>query len=135
MANRRPDCSRVGGLEGSFPSGLSNPQGITSHGGALYVVDGGNAIVNYGGLTTRLLQGRRSGRLVPIRSLAPSGITSHGGSLYVLERLGLWRLDDPTVRGRRSLKAHYPSGRVVGPHWHHVVGPVALRGGQRRIMG
>ena len=101
-------------LEGSFPSGLGNPQGVTSHGGALYVVDkGGEELWRIDDPTapgSAVLEGS-----FPSGLTFPEGITSHGGALYVVDDVGdeLWRIDDPTAPGSAVLEGSFPSGLVT----------------------
>ena len=94
-------------LEGSFPSGLGGPAGITSQGGSLYVVDfSGDELWRIDDPTSpgsAVLEGS-----FPSGIMNLAGITSQGGSLYVVDDTGdeLWRIDDPTNPGvRRSWKA------------------------------
>ena len=97
--------------EGSFPSGLSNPTGITSHSGSLYVVD------NLGDDLWRIDDPTAPGSAVlqgsfPSGLSNPNGITSHSGSLYVVDNSGdeLWRIDDPTSPGSAVDEGSFPSG-------------------------
>ena len=101
-------------LEGSFPSGLSNPRGITSHGGALYVVDDGSPdeLWRIDDATTpsgAVLEGS-----FPSGLQTPQGITSHAGALYVVnERIPeaqLWRIDNATTPSGAVLEGSFPTG-------------------------
>ena len=98
-------------LEGTFPSGLDFPRGITSHGGALYVADsGGDELWRIGDPTapgSAVLEGP-----FPSGITTPDGITSHGAVLYVVDLDGdeLWRIGDPTAPGSAVLEGTFPSG-------------------------
>ena len=102
-------------LEGSFPSGLTNPTGITSHGGSLYVVDStGDELWRIDDPTapgSAVLEGS-----FPSGLTLPQGITSHGGSLYVVD----------SGASRRIMADRRPDGSGIGgpgrqlsvrPHW------------------
>ena len=99
-------------LQGSFPSGLPNPRGITSHDGSLYVVDSADddlwRIDDPTSPGSAVLEGS-----FPSGLTNPQGITSQGGSLYVVD-IGtpdqLWRIDDPTAPGSAVLEGSFPSG-------------------------
>ena len=125
MEDRRSDFTGVGGRRGrSFPSGLTVPTGITSHGGALYVVDDGTGTANE---LWRIDDPTSPGSAVDVGDhfhpglTVPTGITSHGGALYVVDDGTvdeLWRIDDPTAPG--SAVEGAISIRARGPERHHV---------------
>ena len=99
-------------LQGTFPSGLGQPLGITSQGGALYVVDSGSPdelwrVDDPTSPGSAVLEGS-----FPSGLARPEGITSQGGSLYVVDVVGreLWRVDDPTSPGSAVLEGSFPSG-------------------------
>ena len=131
---RIDDPTAPGGavLEGSFPSGLSGPRGITSHGGALYVADGNGELWRIGDPTNP--GGATNAGSFPSGLTSPQGITSHGGALYVVNARSLpgldrlWRIDDPTAPGRGCPGRLIPL-RPHGPERHHVSRRGALRGG------
>ena len=114
---RQSDPSVPGGayLVGAFPSGLSHSTGITSHGGALYIVDdSGDELWLLSDPSTpsgAILQGA-----FPSGIFAPKGITSHGGALYIVNRTGssspaeLWLLSDPSTPSGAILQGAFPSG-------------------------
>ena len=114
---RQDDPTNPGGavLVGLFPSGLDTPVGMTSHGGALFIVDlGGNQLWRQDDPTNppgAVLVGA-----FPSGLSAPSGITSHGGALFIVnrgpgvQRGELWRLDDPTNPGGAVEVGEFPAG-------------------------
>ena len=99
-------------LVGAFPSALDNPNGIASHGGALYIVDSSSprrlwrlndlsdpsSATNLGSFPSDLNN--------------PSGIASHGGALYIVSRSSadrLWRLNDLSDPSSATNLGSFPS--------------------------
>ena len=120
-------------LQGNFPSGLPAPRGITSHGGAVYVVDAG--VVDE---LWRCADPTSPGTCVsqgnfPAGLAEPRGITSHGGAVYVVDVIPaeLWRCTDPTSPGSCTQPGQLPV-RIGYPARHHVVWRGPLRGGSSR---
>ena len=102
----------VATLQGSFPSGLSNPQGITSHAGAVYVVDIGTPDELWRCASPLSPGACVSQGKFPSGLGTPAGITSHAGAVYVVDDGGeeLWRCADPTSPGTCALQGSFPSG-------------------------
>ena len=110
---RMSDPSNPGGATnlGSFPNGLQTPQGITSQGGALYIVD------DNGDELWRMSDPTNPGGATNLGSFpsglqTPQGITSQGGALYIVDGNGdeLWRMSDPTNPGGATNLGSFPSG-------------------------
>ena len=100
---RISDPTAPGGAisSGAFPAGLTEPNGITSHGGSLYVVDRQRRRVMANQRPFGTGRGNLAGAF-PSGIGTPTGITSHGGSLYVV---------DPTRRRVMANQRCFGTGR------------------------
>ena len=108
----RPENPALATNQGSFPSGLNAPAGITSHGGAVYVVDDtGDELWRCADPTSPsacVTQGS-----FPSGLGTPGGITSHAGAVYVVDDGSpdeLWRCADPTSPSACVTQGSFPSG-------------------------
>ena len=113
----RPDNPALATNQGSFPSGLTNPEGITSHGGAVYVVNASTPDEMW-----RCADPTSPGTCAnqgsfPSGLTNPRGITSHGGAVYVVDGTAtgdeMWRCADPTSPGTCTNQGSFPSGLMT----------------------
>ena len=106
-----PENPALAANQGSFPSGLTDPRGIASHGGAIYVADNGGDDMWRCADPTSPGSCTNQGSF-PAGLTVPSGLTTHGGAIYVVDDNGndIWRCADPTSPGSCTNKGSFPAG-------------------------
>ena len=121
---------------GDFANGLGNPQGITSHGGSLYVVNSPSGNTELWRIDDSTApSGAVNVGDFPSGLSSISGITSHGGSLYVVGTSSnfarhLWRIDDPTAPG-----GAISEGQVSSNFNYNIAGITSHGGSLYVVMG